>query len=304
MPDINFYPKFARNVVFMLFAALAASTLILLVNQKFYALPREVTSTAAVVWFFLIIPLGPTVQYIFSIEEGKAGKVAFHADDDLRARVAPLLRELDYEVRVGYHQSPDANAFAISSIFRRYALITFSTGLLAVLDEKQFLAVAAHEVAHIKHGDARNKAYILAFDHALRVYPRILKELHQRGAGIFVAVVFGFFVIVPAGFVALFSGASKGFALAWALFSTLAPYGLALCACALGFMGLDYLLKRFFFAYSREREFAADAGAAAMTSPEAMISVLGMFAESDGSISIFDTHPPMAERMARLSGNS
>lgn len=63
----------------------------------------------------------------------------------------------------------------------------------------------------------------------------------------------------------------------------------------------EVLLEQAYSAYSREREFAADEGGAAMTSTQELISALSLLSDGESQIvSVFDTHPPLAARKKRL----
>ncbi|MEM5436367.1 M48 family metalloprotease [Paraburkholderia diazotrophica] len=299
MKRINVYPKFARNMLALLFILFAASTALLMVQQKFSLPPSAAASFAAIVFAFLALPLMSTTQYLLNINDVEAGNRSFRETESLHELVAPLLIDLHHDVSVGQYPSSDLNAFAISSVFGKKALIGFSTQLVGQATREELLAIAAHEVAHLRHGDTRNKAYILAFNHALKVYPWLFAELSRRIARR-AAIPIGLIVFVGFVAIALFSGSTEAFNFLGALTRGLAPIVLRAGLCALAFIALDYVLHRVFCSYSREREFAADAGAAEMTSPEAMISGLNLLSDPGTAVSVFDTHPPLGERKRRL----
>ncbi|MBP0590473.1 M48 family metalloprotease [Paraburkholderia sp. LEh10] len=299
MKRINIYPKLARSMLVLLFIMFAASTAFLILQQKF-SIPRSAaTSSAAVTFAFLALPLLSTMQYILNINDAEAGNHSLQDDDDLRELVAPLLIDINYEVRIGQYPSRDLNAFAISSVFGNKALIGFSSQLVETASREELLAIAAHEVTHLRHGDTRNKAHILAFNHALKVYPWLLSELSRRGVQQ-ASIPIG--LLVLAGFIAiaLLNGSTSAFSFLWSLARGIAPIVLKAGLCILFFIALDYVLHRVFCSYSREREFAADAGGAEMTSPEAMMSALNLLTDPGTAVSVFDTHPPLAERKRRL----
>ncbi len=299
MKRINVYPKFARNMLAVLFILFAASTALLIVQQKFSLPPNTAASFAAIVFVLLAFPLMSTTQYLLNINDVEAGNRSFREAENLRELVAPLLIDLDYDVRIGQYPSSDLNAFAISSVFGKKALIGFSTQLVDKASREELLAIAAHEVAHLRHGDTRNKAYILAFNHALKVYPWLFAELSRRSVRQ-AAIPVGLIVFVGFVAIALLSGSTEAFSFLGLLTRGLAPIAWKAGLCVVAFIALDYVLHRVFCSYSREREFAADARAAEMTSPEAMISALNLLTDPGTAVSVFDTHPPMGERKRRL----
>ncbi|MFM0527259.1 M48 family metalloprotease [Paraburkholderia strydomiana] len=299
MNRINVYPKFARNMLAALFILFVASTVLLMVRQEFSLPPSAAASFAAIIFAFLALPVLATTKYLLNINEEEASNRSLQEVKSVRELVAPLLIDLDYDVRIGQYASSDLNAFAISSVFGNKALIGFSTHLIDKASQEQLLAIAAHEVAHLRHGDTRNKAYILAFNHALKVYPWLFAELSRRIVRQ-AAVPVG--LIVFAGFVAiaLLSGSTEAFSFLGSLTRGLAPIALKAGLCVVTFIVLDYVLRQVFCSYSREREFAADARAAEMTSPEAMISALSLLTDPGTAVGVFDTHPPLDERKRRL----
>ena len=299
MIKINVYPKFARNMLILLFVVFAASILFLIAQEKLGFPRNRVSNVATVVVAFLLLPLLSTVQYLSHLIEKEVEKLHFADDANLLQLVQPLLQGLGHTVRVGRYPSEDINAFAISSILGKEASIGFSTSLVSVATKDQLLAIAAHEVAHIKNGDTRNKAYILAFNHALKTYPFMLAEMSKQalksGAALMISLsLLGFAAV------AIFSDISNALSFLWALLRPMIQIGIVLLACIFAFMALTYLLDRVFFAYSREQEFAADATGATMTSPAALISALELLTDPGAAVSIFDTHPPLEERKRRL----
>jgi len=54
--------------------------------------------------------------------------------------------------QVGIYESADMNAFA-TGFSRHHALVAFSSALVESMDEKSIAAVAAHEISHIANGD-------------------------------------------------------------------------------------------------------------------------------------------------------
>ncbi|WP_433695417.1 M48 family metallopeptidase [Paraburkholderia phenoliruptrix] len=306
MKRIDIYPKFARNMLVLLFVLFAVCTALLMLQQKFDLPRNNATSFAAVASAFLMLPLLSTAQYLLNSNNTEAGNRSFWEAEELHELVSPLLTDLDYKVTIGQYPSSDVNAFAISSVFGRTALIGFSTHLVTKASKEELLAIAAHEVAHLRNGDTRNKAYILAFNHALKIYPFLFAELSRRVLRQ-AAIPIGLIVFVGFVAIALLGGSTQAFSFLWSLGQSLAPIVFRAGVCILLFIALDYALNRVFCGYSREREFAADADGARMTSPEAMVSALGLLTDPGTAVSVFDTHPPLTERRQRLlamaSGN-
>lgn len=297
MRFINSYAKIAKYSLAVLWGAFALSVLILVICHSLNV-AATLKSSAGVVCFALGLPLFTTIQYFVDAVDKISGQYGIVVDDNVRRRIGSLAEYLDANVQIGYYPSDEANAFAISSVFSDKALIAFSTSLLETADDSQLMAIAAHEIAHLKNGDSRNKTFILAFSHAVRTYPHLLSEISKdvlKKVAIVTAVVIGIFV--------LFTFPNTGDELA-GLRSVFKPV-LAMFAWPAGvilaYFVLNHLLNRAFFAYSREREFAADADGATMTSHQNMISALSLLSENEaGTISVFDTHPPLGERKKRL----
>ncbi len=283
----------------LMFAVFALCIVLLILKQKFDLPNGNAGSFAAVASVFLFFPLASTAQYILNINDTEGRNHAFREAKELQDFISPLLTDLDYEVKVGQYSSHDLNAFAISSVFGRTALIGFSTQLVVQASKEELLAIAAHEVAHLRNGDTRNKAYVLAFNHALKFYPWIIAELSRRGLKQ-AAVPVGCIVLVAVIAIALLAGPTQAFRFLWSLAQGIAPFVCRAGICILFFVALEHALNRIFCSYSRAREFAADADGASMTSPKAMVSALGLLTDPGTAVSIFDTHPPLQERKQRL----
>ena len=179
----------------------------------------------------------------------------------------------------------DANAFATGA-FKNSALVAVSTGLLRGMTREEVEAVLAHEVAHVANGDMVTMTLIQGVMNTFVVFiSRVVgsmvdaalrrndSESSGPGMGYFITTIVMDIVL---GFVA-------AIIVAW---------------------------------FSRQREFRADAGAAhLMGRKQPMINALarlgGMhagelpktmaaFGIAGGLGSLFATHPPIEERIARL----
>jgi len=211
-------------------------------------------------------------------------------------RVAPLLEGLmlatgrrgPVEIRVVEDGAP--NAFAVSKGDK--AAVAVTTGLLEKLDRYELEGVLAHELAHIENGDsalmvlvAAMVGTILSLSEAMWRSMRYGGGRRRRGKGAAILVVLTLLVAV--------------------------------------FAPLAARLVR--FAVSRNREYLADATAVAMTrNPEGLASALKRISGDaeplevarmgnahlwiwnplreyrEGFLGLFETHPPMRERIARI----
>jgi len=189
---------------------------------------------------------------------------------------------------VGIYQSPEPNAFATGAS-KKSSLVAFSTGILNKMNPKEVEAVAAHEISHIANGDMVTMTLLTGIANALvmflsRVVARVIDQAMRDGRGGGGLGFFGYFIAV------------------FVLESI--------------FMMLAYIPIA---AFSRWREYRADAGAASLTSPHAMAAALQSlktavenkaepknFAmakiSSRRRVSLWSTHPPLDARIKRLIG--
>lgn len=298
MGGINSYAKVAKYSLAVLWGVFALSVLILVICHNL-GVTGTLKSSVSVLCFALGLPLLGTIQYFFDAVDKVSKQYRVTLSEDVKRRIAPLVENFDSKVQIGYYPSDEANAFAISSAFGGKALIAFSSSLLGAADDSRLMAIAAHEIAHLKNGDSRNKTFILAFSHAVWTYPHLLSELSKeflKKIAIVLAGVIGIFLVITfPNTVNELRGLQSVYkpillVLAW-------PVGVIIV-----YFFLNHLLRRAFFAYSREREFVADADGAMMTSHQDMISALSLLAENEErTISVFDTHPPLEERKKRLN---
>jgi heat shock protein HtpX len=178
----------------------------------------------------------------------------------------------------------DPNAFATGA-FRDSSLVAVSTGLLQSMSKEEVEAVLAHEVAHVANGDM------------------VTMTLIQGVVNTFVA----FFARVV------------GYLVDRAVFKTtrgVGPgYTITVLICQIIFGILASIVVAWF---SRQREFRADAGAAAyLGSPDPMISALRRLgglepgelpksfrasgiSDRPSFMGLFSSHPPIEIRIAAL----
>jgi heat shock protein HtpX len=187
---------------------------------------------------------------------------------------------------VAIYDAPDANAFA-TGMRRNSALVAVSTGLLRVMDRNEAEAVLAHEISHVANGDMITLALIQG--------------------------VVNTFVIVASRL--------AGYLVDRVIFKTERGHGpgffITSMIAQLVFGILASIIVCWF---SRQREFRADAGAAAISGREKMIAALqklrmstaqphlpdqmaafGISGGAGGGLKkLFMTHPPLEERIAAL----
>jgi heat shock protein HtpX len=197
--------------------------------------------------------------------------------------------------QVGIFNSPQMNAFATGPSKSR-SLVAVSSGLLSGMDRKQVRGVLAHEIAHIQNGDMVTMTLLQGIVNAFVM---------------FLARVLAFAVAQSMG--RRDDDREGGF--------SYLTFSLATFAFEMVFMVLGSIVVA---AFSRLREFRADAGGARLAGRDQMVSALqalqrniqlpvptaqqnGAFRsmQIDGGqpslmMKLFSTHPPLNERIARL----
>ncbi|MBA4286958.1 MAG: protease HtpX [Xanthomonadaceae bacterium] len=189
---------------------------------------------------------------------------------------------------VAVYDAPEINAFA-TGMSKNSALVAVSTGLLRALNQDETEAVLGHEIAHVANGDMVTLTLIQGVLNTFVIFlskvigyavDSALKRSDDRsGPGI------GYYVTSMVMQIVL--GFAASIVVAW---------------------------------FSRRREFAADAGGAHLAGKRKMIAALaklkaqhepsslpqGMQAMgiAGGVKSLFMTHPPLEERIARLQASS
>ncbi len=189
---------------------------------------------------------------------------------------------------VAIYDAPEVNAFA-TGMSRNSALVAVSTGLLRAMDRGEAEAVLAHEVSHVANGDMVTLALIQGVVNTFVIFlSRVIGHVVDR-------VVFK---------------TERGHGPAYFVTLIVAQ------------MVLGILASIVVFWFSRQREFRADAGAAALAGRGKMIAALerlraahepsplpdkmAAFGISGGGAAglkrLFMTHPPLEERIAALQG--
>ena len=205
--------------------------------------------------------------------------------------VADLSRRAGIEMpEVAIFESPTPNAFATGAR-RDAALVAVSTGLLARMGRDEVRAVIGHEISHVANGDMVTLTLIQGVVNTFVIFfARIIGSVVDS---------------------ALSGGRRRGPGMGYFLASFAAE------------MVLGVLATVIVMWFSRRREFRADAGGAALTSPHAMASSLRALAGGRGSDlpdslaafgikgggqgglkKLFRSHPPIEERIARLQSRA
>ncbi len=144
--------------------------------------------------------------------------------------------------QVGIYESADMNAFA-TGFSRHHALVAFSSALVESMDDKSIAAVAAHEISHIANGDMITLTLVQSVVNTIINLITIplkfvnIVAIFDKNVGTFVKVVVTLFRLI--------------------------------LTAILIFLG-SLVLK----AFSRHREFKADALAAKLLDKGAMITAL------------------------------
>jgi heat shock protein HtpX len=180
---------------------------------------------------------------------------------------------------VATYQSPEINAFA-TGMNRDNALVAVSSGLLTSMSQDEAEAVLAHEISHIANGDMVTLTLI---------------------QGVLNTFVFFFARLVAS---AVNRGSNNQFVYFMTVMAFQAVFGMLASIIVMWF--------------SRQREFAADAGGASLAGKQKMIAALqrlgsnkiesqldgqltafGIFGKGGGS-ELFLSHPPLQKRIRAL----
>jgi heat shock protein HtpX len=213
----------------------------------------------------------------------------------LHATVSRLAQQANLPVpEVGIYDSPEVNAFATGPSKSR-SLVAVSTGLFRSMSRQEIEGVLAHEVSHIANGDMVTmallqgvvNAFVLYLSHIVAMVVRnFLSRDSDRGPS-FLGMIAGQLVFIAAQIV---FGLIGSMITAW---------------------------------FSRQREFRADAGGAALAGRGSMVGALKRLMASQGQVdrrnpeyatmkisggrgllALLSTHPPLEERIAVLEGRA
>lgn len=222
---------------------------------------------------------------------GTRAKVITSPSNDVEAWLLSTVRQQAQRAGIGMpdvaiFDSPDVNAFA-TGWNRNDALVAVSTGLLRSMDRPAAEAVLGHEVSHVANGDMVTLSLVQGVTNTFVI---------------FLSRVVGFLVDSWLSRGEERRGPGIGYWVGW-------------IAAEIVFGVLASMIVAWF---SRRREFRADAGGAALSSRESMISALEVlqrihqpaqlpesvkaFGIRDGGsfMKLFSTHPPLETRIARL----
>jgi heat shock protein HtpX len=185
---------------------------------------------------------------------------------------------------VAVYQAPDMNAFA-TGMNRNHALVAVSSGLLGNMDREQVEAVLGHEISHVANGDMVTMALVQGVLNTFVIFlARVLGTVIDRAI----------------------SGNREGGGLAY--------FGIVIVLQLV----LGLLASIIVMAFSRWREFRADAGGAHLAGRSSMISALERLSGNQGQTTLpkaikafgisdeggfarlWRSHPPLAERIAAL----
>jgi len=218
------------------------------------------------------------------LEEGEGGATGRW----LRDTVAQLAERAGLPMpAVGIYASPEWNAFATGPN-PTAALVAVSSGILEGMPPQELEAVLAHEMSHVGNGDMVTmtllqgviNAFVMFLARAVTVLLPPPRDEQGRSLG-----------APPLGF------------LIWPLEVLLGIGGLLITAW-----------------FSRQREFRADAGAAQLTTPGAMVNALARLGQASGVrdprgemgmatfkiaappslLGLFASHPPLERRIEAL----
>ena len=187
---------------------------------------------------------------------------------------------------VAIYDAPEMNAFATGPT-RNNALVAVSTGLLQQMNKDEVEAVLAHEVSHVANGDMVTMTLIQGVVNTFVIFlARIIGTVIDR---------------------AISGNRESGNGIAYFAIVLVLQFVLGIFASMI------------VMAFSRWREFRADAGSARIAGKDKMIAALARLDSNRGENSLpqaiqafgiagggvrklFSSHPPIEERIAALRG--
>ncbi len=219
------------------------------------------------------------------------------SDADLIERVHRLAKSAGLRVmpEVGIFESPEPNAFATGPTKNR-SLVAVSSGLLQRMSTDEVEGVLGHELAHVSNGDMVTLTLLQGVVNAFAMFlarviafaiATAMRDRDERGGGV-------------------------SYMVQWVMTFVLEMIFLILGSIVVA-------------AFSRWREFRADAGGARLAGRESMIGALRKLQQTyeiqdpemqkpafqslkissrrGGWMGLFSSHPPLAARIARLEGS-
>ncbi len=295
---IDWYPLLAKFVVM---GSAAYLVVFFLVTQIFEYINIKLTSPLPSYFFMaFMLPVFSVWRSFIDAAGQSIDKVKAYQDCAiLKLKIEKLLVGIKGGVRVGIYQSGEINAYAVSSISGKESLIAFSSSLVEKLSERQFMAIAAHEIAHLKNNDGKNKVWINAFHHMVNLYPKFISDLLK--SVIKNRIIWVLLLLMLSASLVMVLGSSEPINAAYKI--SIVFVDPIIFVAALIF--LPYFSNKitdvFFYSYSRHREYIADRDGALMTSVDDMISALKQLTDvPDERESFFDSHPPLEKRISKL----
>jgi heat shock protein HtpX len=275
------------------------------VEARFYAVLWHALDIAIATWW---VPFAAATAWLLiaftwhaALIRSATGAREVSADEypRLHAKVEALAIAAGLPTpRVEIMPSMQLNAYA-AGLGPNSAVIAVTRGLIEELEDDELEAVLAHEMAHIQNRDVRLM---------------VVASLLASGLSMIGTALFGFIFTQPAspgyadddGFLA---PASAFVTVIFAATAVMVAFWLVLAVAAFALA-----IK---FAISRSREFLADAGAVELTkNADALIAALRKISGRDAvpvssstvqamlisfdAGDLFDTHPPVEERIAAL----
>ena len=287
-----------RTVLFLItnLVVVLTSTILLQIATAAGLLPADLPLLPLLLGSFGWGVIGAWISLLFSrqsairsmgvqvLEEGEGGS----AGRWLRDTVARLAEQAGLPMpAVGVYASPEWNAFATGPN-PKAALVAVSSGILEGMPPEELEAVLAHEMSHVGNGDMVTmallqgviNAFVMFLARAVALLVPPPRDEEGRSLG-----------APPLGF------------LVWPLEVLLGIGGSLITAW-----------------FSRQREYRADAGAAQLTSPGAMVNALSRLGQASGMrdprgemgmakfkiaappslLGLFASHPPLERRIEAL----
>jgi heat shock protein HtpX len=213
----------------------------------------------------------------------------------LLATVSRLAQQANLPMpEVGIYDSPEVNAFATGPSKKR-SLVAVSSGLFRAMNKQEIEGVLAHEMAHVANGDMVTmaliqgvvNAFVLYLSHIVAMIARNALSSREERRPSFLGMLVGQVVFIAA-------------------------------QIAFGLIGS--IITAWF---SRQREFRADAGGAALAGRGSMVAALRRLMAHQGQVDqghpeyatmkiaggkglmfLLSTHPPLEVRIAALEGRA